>query len=45
MWRTVSECPVREVVWEGQTYYVGSSNPVLDSAPLQGSRVRRYDSH
>lgn len=45
VWRTVSGCPVREVVWEGQTYYVGSSNPVLDSGPLQGSRIRRYDSH
>jgi hypothetical protein len=42
VWRTVGGCPVREVVWNGQTYYVGSSNPVLDSGPLTGSRMRRY---
>jgi hypothetical protein len=42
VWRTVSGCPVREVVWQGQTYYVGSSNPVLDSSPLTGARLRRY---
>jgi hypothetical protein len=44
VWRTVGGCPVREVVWDGQVYYVGSSNPVLDSGPLTGSRVRRYSS-
>ena len=44
VWRTVNGCPVREVVWEGQTYYVGSSNPVLDSGPLTGSRILRRDS-
>jgi hypothetical protein len=43
VWRTVGGCPVREVVWEGQTYYVGSSNPVLDSGPLTGSRIQRRD--
>ena len=45
VWRTVSGCPVREVVWQGQAYYVGSSNPVLDSGPLTGGRIQRYDSH
>ncbi len=44
VWRTVSGCPVREIVWEGQTYYVGASNPVLDSSPLTGSRILRRDS-
>jgi hypothetical protein len=44
VWRMVSGCPVREVVWNGQTYYVGSSNPVLDSSPLTGARIRRYSS-
>jgi hypothetical protein len=43
VWRTVGGCPVREVVWQGQTYYVGSSNPVLDSGPLTGNHLRRYD--
>jgi hypothetical protein len=41
VWRTVGGCPVREVVWEGQTYYVGSSNPVLDAGPLTGRRIQR----
>jgi hypothetical protein len=45
VWRTVGGCPVREVVWQGQTYYVGSSNPVLDSGPLTGSRIQRRDNH
>jgi hypothetical protein len=36
VWRTVGGCPVREVVWEGQTYYVGWSNPVVQSGPLTG---------
>jgi hypothetical protein len=44
VWRTVAGCPVREVVWQGQTYYMGSSNPVLDSGPLTGNRQRRYSS-
>src|SRR5215471_17232953 len=44
VWRTVEGCPVREVVWQGQTYYVGSSNPVVDSGPLTGNRIRRYSS-
>lgn len=42
IWRTVAGCPVREIVWQGQTYYVGSNNPVLDNGPLTGSRMRRY---
>ena len=44
VWRTVGGCPVREVVWNGQTYYVGSNNPVLDDRPLTGNRMRRYSS-
>jgi hypothetical protein len=43
VWRKVSGCPVREVVWEGQTYYLGSSDPVFDTEPLQGNRIRRRD--
>jgi hypothetical protein len=35
---------VREVVWEGQTYYVGASNPVVDTSPLVGNRILRRDS-
>jgi hypothetical protein len=31
-------------VWRGQTYYVGASNPVIDSAPLTGNSIRRYSS-
>jgi hypothetical protein len=35
---------VREVVWRGQTYYVGGSEPVVDRRPLAGSRMPRRDS-
>src|SRR6516164_3807520 len=27
VWRTVSGCPVREIVFDGQTYYLVSGNP------------------
>jgi hypothetical protein len=43
VWRTVGGCPVREVVWEGQTYYVGATNPVVDTSPLVGNRILRRD--
>jgi hypothetical protein len=39
VWRTVSGCPVREVKWQGQTYYVGSSNAAFITGPLTGSRI------
>jgi hypothetical protein len=42
VWRTVGGCPVREVVWGGQTYYVGGSNPIVQAGPDTGSRIRRY---
>ena len=42
VWRTVSGCPVREVVYKGQAYYMGSSIPTLDNRPLQGNRMRHY---
>jgi hypothetical protein len=29
VWRTVGGCPVREIVFEGQTYYLSSGNPQL----------------
>ena len=45
IWRTVDGCPVREIRYEGQTWYLVSAKPTLDSSPLQGNRVRRYDSH
>ena len=41
MWRTVAGCPVREVVWGGQTYYVGGSNPIVQAGPDTGSHIRR----
>jgi hypothetical protein len=43
VWRTVDGCPVREVVWQGQTYYMGASPPKVEAAPDTGSRMRRYD--
>ena len=41
VWRTVAGCPVREVVWGGQTYYVGGSNPIVQAGPDTGSHIRR----
>lgn len=43
VWRKVGGCPVREVVWQGQTYYVGSSMPTVQSGPVVGNRVYRND--
>jgi len=39
VWRQVDGCPVREVVYKGQTYYVGSSPPKLESGPAVGGRL------
>jgi hypothetical protein len=30
VWRTVSGCPVREIVFDGRTYYVTSANPLIE---------------
>ncbi len=30
VWRTVGGCPVREIVFAGQTYYLASGNPQLE---------------
>lgn len=44
VWRTVAGCPVREIVFDGQTYYVTSANPQLERLdPV--ARMRRYDTH
>ncbi len=40
VWRTVAGCPVREIVYEGQTYYVDGPIPrVVDD--LRASRIAR----
>lgn len=40
--RTIAGCPVREIVWGGQTYYVApTSPPVLDAEPVRGSRIKQ----
>ena len=40
--RTVGGCPVREVVWNGQTYYVAPTSPaVLDANPARGPRIKQ----
>jgi hypothetical protein len=44
VWRTVEGCPVREVVWQGQTFYMGGSTPKVEAGPDTGNRIRRYDS-
>jgi hypothetical protein len=40
VWRTIAGCPVREIVYYGQTYYVQGANPRLEE-DLRG-RVRQY---
>ena len=30
VWRTVGGCPVREIVFEGETYYLASGNPQIE---------------
>lgn len=30
VWRTVGGCPVREIVFGGQTYYLASGNPQIE---------------
>jgi hypothetical protein len=41
VWRVVNGCPVREVVYKGQAYYIGPSIPRLDARPLTGGRLTR----
>jgi hypothetical protein len=53
VWRTVSGCPVREIVYGGQTYYLASANPRIErldpavGAPVQApiTRFDRPDGH
>ena len=40
--RSVNGCPVREVVYNHQTYYVGPSAGALEKGPDVGSHIRRY---
>jgi hypothetical protein len=44
VWRMVEGCPVREIRFQGQTWYVVTAKPQLDSGPLRASRgpVRNY---
>lgn len=44
VWRTVAGCPVREIRYQGETWYVTSNNPVLDDRPLTGGQIRRNPS-
>lgn len=41
VWRTVAGCPVREIVFDGETYYVTSADPKLERGPAVGPRTRR----
>jgi hypothetical protein len=45
VWRKVGGCPVREVVYKGQTYYVGSSLPTVDRSPAVEGRYTRKTDH
>ena len=41
VWRVVNGCPVREVVYKGQAYYIGPSIPRFDDRPLTGGHLAR----
>ncbi|MGZ3275540.1 MAG: hypothetical protein ACXU82_20480 [Caulobacteraceae bacterium] len=41
VWRTVGGCPVREIVFEGRTYYVTSANPKLERLDPATNRIER----
>jgi hypothetical protein len=43
VWRRVAGCPVREVVYRGQTYYVGPSIPRIVSGPAVGNDAPGLD--
>jgi hypothetical protein len=44
VWRSVAGCPVREIVFEGKTYYVASANPQFERLdPAVGARIQRRD--
>ena len=46
VWRTVGGCPVREIVYGGETYYVASANPRLERLdPGVARTIKRSDSH
>lgn len=44
VWRTVSGCPVREILYEGETWYLASNPPQLESGPATEGRMRRRSS-
>ena len=41
--RSVNGCPVRELVYGGQAYYVGPAIGTLEKGPDVGSRIQRRD--
>jgi len=45
VWRTVGGCPVREIVFNGQTYYLSSGNAQIERLdPAVGAQIQRRDS-
>jgi hypothetical protein len=38
VWRTVNGCPVREIVYAGQTYYIEGGEPQIEER-LEGKRI------
>ena len=41
VWRTVGGCPVREIVFGGQTYYLSSASPHLERLDPASAIQRR----
>ena len=41
VWRMVNGCPVREVLFAGQTYYIEGASPQLEEQ-LQGRRIIQH---
>ena len=41
VWRTVGGCPVREIVFQGQTYYLSATDPQLERLDPATNRIQR----
>jgi hypothetical protein len=42
VWRTVGGCPVREIVFAGQTYYVQGSSPQVERIDPVAPRIKQH---
>jgi hypothetical protein len=45
VWRRVGGCPVREIVFGGQTYYLQGSGPKVVRLDPDAGQIQRRDAH